>query len=166
MPKDGKIMSSLEMRSLILDALAEEDKEKTPWKQTFQMYRYRGSILALRSIVEFRAIERGLIDKVVNIPLHAWGVPGGIPYYGGDTNFIEDEIDLFSEEVRLLMFQNVISPGAAGSYGDDWPYFHVTKYGLECRNSSQGRRGSYPEGSRTGNQSPCRGTAHLELQHH
>ena len=132
MPKDGKIMSSLEMRTLIFDALAEEDTGKTPWKQTFQMYRYRGSILALRSIVEFRAIERGLIDKVVDIPLHAWGVPGGIPYYGGDTNFTEDEIDLFSEEVRLLMFQNVISPGAAGSYGDDWPYFHVTKYGLEC----------------------------------
>ena len=132
MPKDGKIMSSLEMRSLIFEALAEEDKEKTPWKVTFKMYNYRGSILALRSIVEHLAIEHGLIDKIVEIPKHAWGIPGGIPYYGGDTNFIDDEIDMFSEEVRLLMFHNVISPGAAGSYGDDWPYFHVTKYGLEC----------------------------------
>ncbi len=132
MPKNGSIMSSLEMRTLIFDALSEEDKENTPWKQTFKMFNYRGSILALRSIVEHLAIEYGIIDKAVDIPLHAWGVPGGTPYYGNNTNFSEEELDLFSEEVRMLMFQNVISPGAAGSYGDDWPYFHVTQYGLEC----------------------------------
>ena len=35
--------------------------------------------------------------------------------------------------MHLLIGQNVISPGAIGhAYGDAWPYFHVTRYGLEC----------------------------------
>lgn len=132
MPKDGHIMSNIEMRNLIFEALAIEDKENTPWNMTFKMYGYRGCISALRAIVEHLAIKNGLLEKVVDIPILAWGVPGGIPYFKSNTNFNEDELNLFSEEVHLLMFQNILSPGAVGSYGDDWPYFHVTKYGLEC----------------------------------
>lgn len=132
MPKSGVVMSSLEMRNLIFEALSVEDKSNTPWNMTFKMYGYKGCISALRAIVEHLAVAHGVIDKVVEIPQSAWGVPGDIPYYGSNTNFSEEELDLFTEEVRLLMFQNVLSPGATGSYGDDWPYFHVTKYGLQC----------------------------------
>lgn len=132
MPKDGRVMSSIEMRNLIFEALAIENPEDTPWKMTFKMYGYKGCISALRAIVEHLAIKKGLLDQVVDIPRSAWGVPGENIFYQRNTNFNDDEQNLFSEEVHLLMFQNVLSPGATGSYGDDWPYFHVTKYGLNC----------------------------------
>lgn len=132
MPKDGQVMSSLEMRNLIIDALAEEDPANTPHEMTFKMYGYKGCVSNLRAIVEFLAVKRGLTDKVVEFTPTAWGVPGGMLYYKSNTNFDYDELDLFTEEVHSLMFQNVLSPGATRSYGDDWPYFHVTKYGLEC----------------------------------
>ena len=61
----------------------------------------------------------------------AWGAPGDNLYYNVNTNF-KEEVNPFTEEVHLLMFQNVLSPGAQGNYGDNWPYFHMTKYGLEC----------------------------------
>jgi len=65
MPKDGQVMSSLEMRNLILDALAEEDPANTPHEMTFKMYGYKGCVSNLRAIVEFLAVKRGLTDKVV-----------------------------------------------------------------------------------------------------
>lgn len=132
MPKNGQVMTSLEMRNLIFEALAEENEDNTPWKMTFKMYGYKGCVSALRAIVEHLAIKHNLVDKVAEIPLSAWGVPGFNLRYKSDSNFTEDEVNLFTEEVHLLMFQNVLSPGAQGGYGDDWPYFHVTKYGLEC----------------------------------
>lgn len=132
MPKNGQILNSLEMRNLILEALAEEDTNKTPYNMTFKMYRYKGCVSDLRAIVEYLAISHGLIDKEVDFGMSAWGVPDELKIYKSNTNFNEDELNLFTEEVHLLMFQNVISPGATGNYGDDWPYFHVTKYGLKC----------------------------------
>ena len=132
MPKNGEIMSNLEMRNLILEALSVKDPESTPRRQTFYDYDYKGCISDLRAIVEHLAIKHGLIDEVVKTPLSAWGTPGGIWQYKHNTNLNDDEVNLFTEEVHLLMFQNVISPGAQGNYGDNWPYFHVTKYGLEC----------------------------------
>lgn len=135
MPKNGEIMSNLEMRNLILEALSVDDPESTPRHRTFPMYDYKGCISDLRAIVEHLAIKHGLIDEVAKTPLSVWGTPGGVWKYKHDTNLNDDEVNLFTEEVHLLMFQNVISPGAAGEqgyYGDNWPYFHVTKYGLEC----------------------------------
>ena len=41
------VMTSLEMRNLIFEALAEKNPEKTPWKKTFEMYGYRGTVSAL-----------------------------------------------------------------------------------------------------------------------
>lgn len=41
-------MTSLEMRNLIFEALAEKNPEKTPWKKTFEMYGYRGTVSALQ----------------------------------------------------------------------------------------------------------------------
>ncbi len=132
MPKDGRAMSSLEMRNLILEALAEEDKENTPNKSTFKMYKYSGCISDLRVIVEYLAVKHSVIDEEIEFSTTAWGAPGEMCIYKCNTNFDDDELNLFTEEVHQLMFQNVLSPGATGNYGDDWPYFHVTKYGLEC----------------------------------
>lgn len=132
MPKNGKIMSNLEMRNLILEALSVTEPESTPRRQTFDEHEYKGCISDLRAIVEHLAIKHGLIDEVAKTPLSAWGTPGGVWQYKHETNLNDDEVNLFTEEVHLLMFQNVISPGAQGNYGDNWPYFHVTKYGLEC----------------------------------
>ena len=120
------------MRNLILEALSIDDPENTPLKRTFSMYEYKGCISDLRAIVEFLAIKHGLIDEVAEIPLSVWGTPGGIWQYGQETNLSDEEVNLFTEELYLLVFQNVLSPGAQGNYGDSLPYFHVTKYGLEC----------------------------------
>lgn len=125
-------MTSIEMRSLILEALSVEDKTNTPRGHTFKMYGYKGCVSDLRAITEYLAIKHNLIEKVVEIPNSAWGCPGEIPYYKENTSFTGDDLNLFSEEVHFLVFQNVISPGALGDYGDDLPYFHVTKYGHEC----------------------------------
>lgn len=133
MPKGDKDLTGIEMRLLILDALATEDESDTPRNHTFKMYAYKGCISDLMAIVEFLAVKRGLIDKVVDIPITAWGAPGGTRTYGRNTSFSENELNLFTEETHLLMFQNVLSPGAtSGGYGDSWPYFHVTQYGMEC----------------------------------
>lgn len=132
MPKGENIVSSIEMRYLILEALAIENKEDTPRKQTFKMYGHRGCIADLRAIVEYLAIKHGIIDQVVAIPNSAWGVLGPIPWYQSNTNFNDDELDIFYEQVHFLVFQNLISPGAYGNYDDNLPYFHVTKYGLGC----------------------------------
>ena len=125
-------MTSLEMRNLIFEALAEEDPDKTPWKKTFKMYGYEGCISTLRAVVEYIAIEHGLINKIVEIPTMAWGVPGGTPHPESNTNLDMDMLNLFNEEVHLMLYRNILSPGALGEAGDNLPYFHVTKYGLKC----------------------------------
>ena len=132
MPKGDKIMSSIEMRSLIFEALSIEDEANSPRKQTFKMYGYKGCDTDLRAIVEYLAIKYSLTDEVCEIHPSAWGVPGEKPAYKRNSNFSEDELNLFTEEVHLLIFQNVLSPGAIGNYGDNYPYFHVTKYGKAC----------------------------------
>ncbi len=125
-------MTSLEMRNLIFEALAENDPKNTPDGHTFDNYGYKGCVSNLRSIVEFIAIKYGLIEKVVEIPKIAWGAQGDNPWFKKNTNFDEDNLNLFNEELYILINHNVLSPGAIGNYGDNLPYFHVTKYGLNC----------------------------------
>lgn len=125
-------MTSIEMRSLILEALSVKDRLDTPRGHTFEMYGYKGCISDLRTITEYLAIKHGLIEKVVDIPMSAWGCPGETPWCKSNTNFTDDNLNLFSEEVHFLIFQNIISPGATGNFGDSLPYFHVTKYGHAC----------------------------------
>lgn len=125
-------MTSIEMKNLIFEALAEKKPEKTPWKKTFEMHGYRGTVSALRAIVEYIGIEHGVIKKVVEIPTLSWKNPGEIPYYMMNTNLDDNNLNLFNEEVHLMTYHNIISPGANGGYGDHLPYFHVTKYGLKC----------------------------------
>lgn len=125
-------MTSLEMRNLIFEALSEKNPESTPWNRTFEMYGYRGTVSALRAIVEYIAIKHSVIPKVVEIPLMAWGVPGECPRYKSNTNLTDENLDLFTEEVHILVNYNILSPGALGGYGDHLPYFHVTQYGLQC----------------------------------
>lgn len=125
-------MTSLEMRNLIFEALSEKNPGSTPWNRTFEMHGYRGTVSALRAIVEYIAIKHSVIPKVVEIPLMAWGVPGECPRYKSNTNLTGENLDLFTEEVHILVNHNILSPGALGGYGDHLPYFHVTKYGLQC----------------------------------
>lgn len=125
-------LTSLEMRNLIFDALAEDNPDKTPWGMTFKMYGYAGCVSALRALVEYIAIEHGMIDKIVEIPKMAWGVPDAAPNYMSNSNLDRDNLNLFNEEVHLMIYHNILSPGAIGGYGDHMPYFHVTKYGLKC----------------------------------
>jgi len=134
MPGDSRI-NSIEMRSLILEALAIEDRKETPRGETFKNHGYRGTIYDLIAIVEYLAYQRNLIDKIVEIPQLSWAGQGEAPQYKRNTNFNEEEQDQFSEQFHFLFFQNVISLGAAdyqGLYGNEFPYFHVTKYGIKC----------------------------------
>lgn len=112
--------------------MAIDDPELTPHKATFKSYGYKGAVVSLLAIVEHLAISRGLLDKIIDLPEMAWGVPGDMLIYGSSTNLSEDGLNTFNEEVHFLSVQNVISPGAYRSYGDYFPYFHVTKYGLTC----------------------------------
>lgn len=124
-------ISEIEMRNLILQALAEENPEKTPRKATFQQYRYRGSIEDLRAIVEYIATQKSLIPKVVDIRGQAWACSGEIPRYKSDTNFNLAEQDVFVEEFYSLLYQNVVAAGGSAGF-TQLPYFHVTTFGREC----------------------------------
>ena len=129
--KDYKI-SSIEMRNLIFEALSIDDASKTPRNQTFKQFHYCGCISDLIAIVDFLAIERGLIPRVIDVFQKAWGNPGDSLFYGSNTNFTPQNLDVFFEELYYLINQNVISPGANGNYGINLPYFHVTEHGLKC----------------------------------
>lgn len=59
-------------------------------QMTAEMYGYRGTVSALRALVEYIGIEHGVIEKVVEIPTMAWGVPGEYPYYLSNTNLDND----------------------------------------------------------------------------
>jgi hypothetical protein len=56
-------IDSYQMTQLILEALAIEKPEDTPWNHTFQMYNYAGSMMDLFAIVEHLCLLRGLITE-------------------------------------------------------------------------------------------------------
>ena len=128
----GTLVTSLEMRNLIFEALSEENPENTPNGNTFKVHKYRGTVADLRTIVEYIAIKHNLIEQKVAIPRLGWGSPGENPMYERNTNLTDENLDLFTEEVHILVNRNILSPGALGGYGDHLPYFHVTEYGLKC----------------------------------
>ena len=78
------------------------------------------------------AIRHNLIEQKVAIPRLGWVIPGETPIYERNTNLTDENLDLFTEEVHILVNHNILSPGALGGYGDHLPYFHVTQYGLQC----------------------------------
>ena len=98
---DYKI-SSIEMRNLIFEALSIEDISKTPRNQTFKQYNYCGCISDLIAIVDFLAVEHALIPRVVDIFQKAWGNPGDSLFYGSNTNFTPQNLDVFFEELYYL----------------------------------------------------------------
>ena len=123
---------NIEMRSLILEALAIEDETKVPYGQTFKKYGYKGTINDLLQIIEYRAIENGLINQIIPNYQKAWASSHRNYYTGSTTNFSSDNLNTFFEEFYFLLHQNIISPFAYGDFGESLPYFHVTKYGMEC----------------------------------
>lgn len=124
-------MTSLEMRNLIFEALAEEKPNKTLRNKTFKCHGYTGTVSDLRAIVEHIAIEHGMIDNIVSISAKAWGTTDFCPRYGCNTNLNDDDLNLFNEEIHLMIYHNILSPGAIGE-SSQLPHFHVTKYGLKC----------------------------------
>ena len=72
------------------------------------------TVSALRAIVEYIAIKHSVIPKVVEIPLMAWGVPGECPRYESNTNLTDENLDLFTEEVNILVNHNILSSAALG----------------------------------------------------
>lgn len=123
---------NIEMRSLILEALAIEDETKVPYGQTFKKYGYKGTINDLLQIIEYRAIENGLINQIIPNYQKAWASSHRNYYTGSTINFSSDNLNTFFEEFYFLLHQNIISPFAYGDFGESLPYFHVTKYGMEC----------------------------------
>lgn len=124
-------LSSIIIRNLMLEALSYEQNDLGIDNDTFKKYGYRGNQGALFRITELIAIKHGLIDKVVNIPVVAWGAEGRRLYSGSNTNFTPEEIQALYEAFWLLLNQHIIAPGAYGE-SPALPTFHVTPHGLKC----------------------------------
>ena len=127
------------MTQLILEALAIEKSEDTPWKHTFKMYNYNGSMIDLFAIVEHLCLKRGLIsekkitvngvEQTARIHESAWGC--GWYNVDPDTSFNSSEQNIFFERFHYLISQQVISPGWVRNSAE-LPFFHVTDYGRKC----------------------------------
>ena len=124
--------TSYEMTQYILNALALEDETGTISEDTFKKYGYGGSLMDLFQLVDKLATEDGKIEKICNVPRCACGTGWARKSPGLDTNLNYSEIDLFIEQVHLLIGRQIIAPGNARDVSTDLPWFHVTEYGKNC----------------------------------
>lgn len=132
-------IDTYEMTQYILESLAIEDPNETPWNQTFKDHNYAGSMIDLYAIVEHLLLKQNRIvpkpiiingdKRIAKIPPAAWGC--GWYNVGHDTSLGSDEINLFFECFHYLVSQHVISPGWV-KCSENLPFFHVTQYGLKC----------------------------------
>lgn len=132
MGKQWKSLSSLEIRGLLLDALAYEECDIDSEGKTFKMYGYQGTQSDLYRLAENLAIKQGMIPYEIKVSGAAWGGTGNMLHAGSTTNFSRDDIKKIYEQFHLLLNQGIIAPGAIGNYGANLPNFHVTEYGLKC----------------------------------
>lgn len=132
MAEETRVLSSIEIRNLMLDTLAYEADDIDSEGKTFKKYGYQGTQSDLYRLMEGLAIKRGLIES--DIPLHgaAWGGSGLMLHAHSTTNFSYSDIQNIYEQFHLLLNQGIIAPGAIGNYGPNLPSFHVTQYGLKC----------------------------------
>ncbi|WMJ81442.1 hypothetical protein RBU49_04085 [Clostridium sp. MB40-C1] len=132
MVEEPRDLSSIEIRSLMLDTLAYEEGDIDSEGKTFKLYGYHGTQSDLYRLMEGLAVKRGVIKE--DIPLHGavWGGSGRMLHPHSTTNFSNSDIKNIYEQFHLLLNQGVIAPGAPGNYGPNLPNFHVTEYGLKC----------------------------------
>lgn len=126
------VLSSIEIRQLLLDTLAYEDDDIDAEGKTFKKYGYQGTQSDLFRLMEGLAIKRGLICNQVELSGAAWGGSGNLLHANYTTNFSNGDIINIYEQFHLLLNQGIIAPGALGNYGPDLPNFHVTEYGKRC----------------------------------
>lgn len=126
-------LTSLEIRSLMLEVLAYEADDIGSDGKTFKQYGYQGTQSDLYRLLEGLAIKKTLINEIVTLSGSAWAAHGYSLIPSSTTNFSKNEIKKIYEQFHLLIRQGVLAPGGAGSgYGDYLPYFHVTDHGLKC----------------------------------
>ena len=68
MAEETRVLSSIEIRNLMLDTLAYEADDIDSEGKTFKKYGYQGTQSDLYRLMEGLAIKRGLIES--DIPLH------------------------------------------------------------------------------------------------
>ncbi|NYB72815.1 hypothetical protein HZF24_01525 [Sedimentibacter hydroxybenzoicus DSM 7310] len=132
MEMETRDLSSIEIRSLMLDTLAYDGDDIDAEGKTFKSYGYQGTQSDLYRLMEGLAIKRGLLKLDIPLRGSAWSGDGIILYPQSTTNFSFSDIQNIYEQFHLLLNQGIIAPGAVGNYGQNLPDFHVTKYGLRC----------------------------------
>ncbi|WP_283608438.1 hypothetical protein [Faecalispora anaeroviscerum] len=125
-------LTSIEIRSLMLDTLAYEDTDLDSEGKNFKKYGYQGGQSDLYRLLENLAIKRKLIPSDIKVYDAAWGGSGLLLHSGYNTNFSPKELLKIHEQFHYLLNQGIISPGGYGNCGYNLPYFHVTEYGMEC----------------------------------
>lgn len=125
-------LSSLEIRNILLEALAYEGSDIDSEGKTFKKYDYQGTSSDLYRLAEALAVKKDLIPKKRDITSSAWGGHGKNLIPNSTTNFRRSEIKKIYEQFYILLNQGIVAPGGVESYGDRLPAFHVTEYGLKC----------------------------------
>jgi len=129
---EERSLSSIEVRTLMMDTLAYEGDDIDTEGKNFKMYGYRGTQSDLFRLMEGLAIKMGIIENHIPLRGAAWGGSGLMLHPHSTTNFGYKDIQLIYEQFHVLLNQGVIAPGAIGNYGPNLPSFHVTDYGLKC----------------------------------
>ena len=130
--KKERTLSSIEVRTLMMDTLAYEGNDIDSEGKNFKMYGYCGTQSDLFRLMEGLAVKKGIIENSIPLRGAAWGGSGLMLHPHSTTNFGYKDIQLIYEQFHVLLNQGVIAPGAIGNYGPNLPNFHVTDYGLKC----------------------------------
>ena len=130
--KKERTLSSIEVRTLMMDTLSYEGNDIDSEGKNFKMYGYCGTQSDLFRLMEGLAIKREIIENSIPLRSAAWGGSGLMLHPHSTTNFDYKDIQLIYEQFHVLLNQGVIAPGAIGNYGPNLPNFHVTDYGLKC----------------------------------
>lgn len=132
MEEKNRKLSSIEIRTLMIDTLAYEGHELDSEGKNFKRYEYQGTQSDLYRLLESLAIKRNMVPNTIPVYNAAWGAAGYMLHSGLTTNFTNNDIKNIYEQFHLLLNQGIIAPGAIGNYGANLPNFHVTEYGLKC----------------------------------
>ena len=85
--KKERILSSVEVRTLMMDTLAYEGDDIDTEGKNFKMYGYRGTQSDLFRLMEGLAIKMGIIENHIPLRGAAWGGSGLMLHPHSTTNF-------------------------------------------------------------------------------